>query len=118
MFSKKNINDIPMEETPHGSGSRKIIVPTYKDFLNKLETYSNNHDWPVCFDWGKLHNQDSQNGHICVLDCVNLQHKTIRVVDPDYFSSKWQIHSIKKMYDAMVFHGKGNSAGIWELEKV
>lgn len=26
MFSKRNINDIPLEETPHTSGSRKTIV--------------------------------------------------------------------------------------------
>jgi len=26
MFSKRNINDIPTEETPHASGSRKMIV--------------------------------------------------------------------------------------------
>lgn len=26
MFSKKNINDIPIEETPHSTGSRKLIV--------------------------------------------------------------------------------------------
>ena len=26
MFSKKNLQDIPVEETPHASGSRKMIV--------------------------------------------------------------------------------------------
>jgi len=26
MFSKKNINDIPIEETPHATGSRKMIA--------------------------------------------------------------------------------------------
>ncbi|HYD35827.1 MAG TPA: cupin domain-containing protein [Vitreimonas sp.] len=26
MFSKKNIQDIPIEETPHATGSRKLLV--------------------------------------------------------------------------------------------
>lgn len=26
MFSKKNLNDIPIEKTPHGVGSRKLVV--------------------------------------------------------------------------------------------
>lgn len=26
MFSKRNIKDIPLEETPHGTGSRKLLV--------------------------------------------------------------------------------------------
>lgn len=26
MFSKKNIKDIPVEETPHATGSRKLLV--------------------------------------------------------------------------------------------
>jgi len=26
MFSKKNIKDIPIEETPHASGGRKLVV--------------------------------------------------------------------------------------------
>ncbi len=26
MFSKKNLKDIPLEETPHGTGSRKLIT--------------------------------------------------------------------------------------------
>jgi mannose-6-phosphate isomerase-like protein (cupin superfamily) len=26
MFSKKNIKDIPVEETPHSTGSRKLLV--------------------------------------------------------------------------------------------
>lgn len=26
MFSKKNIKDIPVEQTPHGTGSRKLLV--------------------------------------------------------------------------------------------
>ncbi len=26
MFSKRNIKDIPVEETPHATGSRKLLV--------------------------------------------------------------------------------------------
>ena len=26
MFSKKNFKDIPLEDTPHGTGSRKLLV--------------------------------------------------------------------------------------------
>ena len=26
MFSKKNIKDIPVEETPHATGSRKLLA--------------------------------------------------------------------------------------------
>lgn len=40
MFSKNNINDIPVEETSHSSGSRRMIVAKDETTSNYFEAYT------------------------------------------------------------------------------
>ena len=85
----------------------------FKDYLINIE--KEDKDVLVCYDWGTLFGADAHNGHVCVLDKV-LKNDELRIIDPEYKTSKWKVVKIKKMYDAMVFHGKDKSAGFWEFE--
>ncbi|HUQ84975.1 MAG TPA: hypothetical protein VM077_01515 [Candidatus Limnocylindrales bacterium] len=40
MFSKKNIQDIPLEETSHSSGTRKMIVGKEETSSEYFEAYT------------------------------------------------------------------------------
>ncbi len=52
MFSKKNIKDIPVEETPHATGSRKLLVgkPDVSSLYFEAYTYGHlpsNQKWAI-----------------------------------------------------------------------
>ena len=71
----------------------------------------------ICFDWGTLMNRKYHGGHVCVLDRVLPDGKSVRIIDPER-GSKWKIVKVSKLYRAMQYHGKAFKAGIWEVEKV
>lgn len=88
----------------------------FKKYLIKAE--KKNKDILVCFDWGKLTGEKYTGGHVCVFDRYYPQKDEMRIIDPEYYSPKWRIIKVKRMYDAMKFHGASNSAGFWELIKI
>ena len=86
----------------------------FKTYLREME--QNNKDIVLCFDVGALWDSDLHDGHACLLDRVI--NDNVRMVDPTWNSAIWEIVSIKKLYQAMQFHGVQNSAGCWEFEKI
>ncbi len=73
----------------------------------------------VCFDWPTLFKPDNQQhwGHVCVLEKIDLQHHTIRLVDPDPTAPFRRIVSSRDLFRALQIHGRKNLASIWELHK-
>ena len=57
MFSKKNIKDIPVEETPHATGSRKLIVGKDETPSKYLEAFTYGY-LPSSEKWS-LHKHDN-----------------------------------------------------------
>ncbi len=57
MFSKKNIKDIPIEETPHLSGMRKMIVRKEETTSKYFEAYTYG-SLPAGVKWG-MHDHDN-----------------------------------------------------------
>jgi hypothetical protein len=89
----------------------------YCDYLYQAEEHDN--DILICYDWGTLFDDENyHNGHVCVLDKVFNKSKTLRFIDPDYYSPKWVTVSIEKLYEAMRYHGNEKSGGFWELHTV
>jgi len=88
---------------------------TYETFFEYLKKFSDEKDILVCYDWGTLFDKNQHNGHVCVLDKVDLKNETMRIIDPEVYAPKWITLPIRKMYEAMVYHGKKNSGGFWEL---
>lgn len=84
------------------------------------ERNQNNCDTLVCFDWATLFDPSSNyhNGHVCVLDQIDLERNIIRLIDPDPYAPKWREVTIEALYTAMKFHGKEKSGGFWELTKM
>ncbi|MEK7580157.1 MAG: hypothetical protein AAB465_00880 [Patescibacteria group bacterium] len=88
----------------------------FKNYLQEIE--KKDKDVLACYevkvlDGGKIH-----GGHVCVIDRVYLKQGKIRLIDPSHLSPKWKIVSIKKLYEAMKFHGVKNSGGFWELTPI
>jgi hypothetical protein len=90
-------------------------IVDFRKYLEDIE--KKDKDIIVCYNWGKLFNKLKQgnHGHVCVLDKVFIKQDEVRIIDPEYYSPKWKIVKIKKLYEAMVFHGKQKSGGFWEL---
>jgi hypothetical protein len=88
-------------------------IKSLNTYLSKVE--SKNMDIFVCCDWGTLFDDNYHGGHVCVIDRVYLNKSEIRIIDPEYKAPKWRIIKIDKLFEAMKFHGKDNSAGFWEL---
>jgi len=91
-----------------------IDLSQFRDYLINLDKI--NKDVLVCYDWGTLFGADVHNGHVCVLDKIFKDKNELRIIDPEYRTAKWKLVKIKKLYDAMVFHGRDKSAGFWEFE--
>lgn len=89
------------------------ILEDFKAYLKEIE--EKNKDVLVCFDWGTLFNEDQHTGHVCVLDRVYSERRKVRIIDSEYKAPKWRIVGIKKLYEAMKFHGPKKSGGFWEL---
>ncbi len=88
----------------------------YKKYLKKV--IKEDKDIIVCYDWGTLFNERNHNGHVCVLDKVNMTKCEVRIIDPDQRSPKWRVVKIAKLYKAMKYHGKEKSGGFWELKYI
>lgn len=57
MFSKKNINDIPVEGTSHASGSRKVLANKEEVLSNFFEAYTYGY-LPVGVKW-EMHQHEN-----------------------------------------------------------
>jgi hypothetical protein len=87
-----------------------------REFL--LEQEKEDADIFVCFDWGKLTGEKFSGGHVCLFDRFDLKKNEVRIIDPEYFSPKWRVVKLKKLYEAMEFHGELMSGGFWKMVKV
>lgn len=74
----------------------------------------------VCFDWPTLFDTENKGhwGHVCLLDKVDEDSKTVRIIDPEYMAPKWRIVKTEDLYSSMRVHGSYNSGGFWELTKI
>ena len=106
---------IPLEMTP-------ILVDKFENFNHFMSYVSaldqSKKDILVCYDWGTLFNKDCHNGHVCVLDKIDLKKNEVRIIDPEYKAPKWRIVQLVKLFEAMKFHGNKNMAGFWEFEPI
>ena len=64
MFLKKNINDIPVEETPHASGSRRMLVTKTEITSKYFEALTYGY-LPTKEKW-LMHNHDNID-EICIV---------------------------------------------------
>ena len=99
-----------------------ILIDEFKDF-DQFKKYlgritNSDKDFFVCFDWGNMFGTSYVGGHVCVLDKVYVDKGEIRMIDPEYRAPKWRVVKTKKLYQAMKFHGKKNSAGFWNLSLI
>jgi hypothetical protein len=74
-------------------------------------------DIVICFQNGAMYGTEDDGGHVCLLDRVDMQKRTVRFVDPGHNKPKWQTASISKLYKAMKAHGPDNMGGCWEVKK-
>lgn len=72
----------------------------------------------VCFDWPTLFDPNNSQhwGHVCVLEKIDLQDNTVRLIDPDPSAPSRRTVALKNLLEAMKMHGEKNLAGIWVLE--
>lgn len=91
---------------------------SFRVYLGNAE--SSGKDILLCFDWPSLFEPKNKDtwGHVCLLDKVYIEKDEIRIIDPDFASLKWRTIKIEKIYGSMKLHGKENSGGFWELEKI
>ncbi len=104
---------IPLKMSWSLENTFKNIEDLYK-YLKKIK--NKDIDILICFDWGKLLGKEkSGQGHLCVLDKIDLEKNEVRIIDPEYDAPKWRTVKINKLYDAIKVHGKERSGGFWEL---
>lgn len=86
----------------------------FKKYLSRLS--QQDFDVLMCFHHGTLANDPTRdNGHVVVLDRIYPAKEKIRFVDPTRHGPKWQIVTMRKMYEAMKMHPNRKVAGFWEL---
>jgi hypothetical protein len=99
---------------------RKLInqFENFGEFKKYFENFDPNKDVLVCYDWGTLFDKVIKQGHVCVIDKIDLDKSEARIIDPSVKSPKWKNIKIEKLYKAMKVHGKDNGAGFWEFSVV
>lgn len=101
--------------------NRKLVdqfedIEDFKKYLKELNFKEL--DVLVCFDSGVLMDKAPGQGHVCVLDKVDINKEEIRIINPSPSYPKWRIVSVEKLYQAMKVHGKDNGAGFWEFSLI
>jgi hypothetical protein len=110
----KKLN-IPLKMT------RKLIdkfesLEKFKTYLEKINFDKS--DALVCFDSGELNGKTPGQGHVCVLDTINIDKNEVRIIDPSAIAPKWRVVKMEKLFQSMKVHGKDNGAGFWEFSVV
>ena len=83
MFSRKNIKDIPIEETPHSTGSRKLLVGKDETTSSYFEAYTYGY-LPPNEKWA-IHKHENID-EIClvkVLEQLKIQVEILRVLNQE-----------------------------------
>ncbi len=68
----------------------------------------------ICFDYGKLWDIDVQAGHVCVFHGVD--NDDVWLIDPERNVPKNRKVSLKKIFEAINYHGPANSCGVWTVD--
>jgi hypothetical protein len=95
--------------------SNFVTIDEFRAYMQSK--VKDNHDILACFDWPTLFNptESSHWGHVCVIDKIDSDSNSVRLIDPSQSSAKWINVQITSMYQAMKFHGDNNSGGFWEI---
>ncbi len=72
-------------------------------------------DTLLCFDYGKLWDEDVKGGHVCVFH--GLDGEDVWMIDPERNVPKKRKVSLQKLFEAMYYHGPQNSCGLWVITK-
>jgi hypothetical protein len=76
------------------------------------EQIEKDNDILVCFNYRKLYGKGRRNqGHMCILDTI-LNDKVI-LIDPEYKAPKFRKVKLKKLLEAIKFHGEKRQGGFW-----
>ena len=88
------------------------------DISKFIQKYiSGNKDLLVVFNHGVLKGDNSNGGHVCVIDRIYLKRNIIRLVDPSPTQPKWREVDIDILFRAIKAHPSGNGS-LWELNKI
>lgn len=106
---------IPLKETFHPL--RNFDDGSFRKFLKAVER--EDRDVLVCFDQRVLSGERKtkrgyRQGHLCVIDRVDLKNDAVRLIDPSVKQPKWRTVKIGNLKRAMEWHWPG-SAGFWEF---
>jgi ribosomal protein S24E len=106
---------------------RKHKIPLKEEYFS-LQKIENVKDWIreqiekdndilVCFNYRKLYGKGKKKqGHVCILDTI-LRDEVI-LIDPEYRVPKFRKVKLKKLLEAMKFHGEKNRAGFWLISPI
>lgn len=89
-------------------------IKSLEDLRQKLQAVQDaDGDALLCFDYGKLWNEDISGGHVCVFH--GLDGDDVWMIDPERNVPKNRKVSLAKLYEAIDFHGPENSCGVWRV---
>jgi hypothetical protein len=89
-------------------------IKSSEDLRGKLQAVQDTDgDALICFDWGKLWDEDVVAGHVCVFD--QIEGDEVQMVDPQPHVPKLRTTTVQKLFESMEFHGPANMAGIWNV---
>jgi hypothetical protein len=89
-------------------------IQSAEDLGSKLQAVQDaDGDALLCFDWGKLWDEDVVAGHVSVFD--RLEGDVVHLIDPQPHVPKLRTTTIQKLYESMKFHGPANMAGVWNV---
>lgn len=92
----------------------------FTKYLKEVELMDQ--DVVVSFDHRVLSKQrktkhGEHQGHMCVIDRVDLKRNQVRLIDPSPTQPKWRVVSIKELKKALDWHHP-KSAGFWQFELI
>jgi len=103
----------------------KIITYPIKNFKTTEEIISfienlckKDKDFSVILNSGVLNNNKKKAGHMCVVDRIYPNKKSVRLIDPSFNRPKWRIIEISKLKKAMELHPTKEGGAFWEFEKI
>jgi len=94
-------------------------IKSVEELRTKLQAVQDaDGDALLCFDYGKLWDEDFTGGHVCVFDGLDDDGESVWMVDPERNVPKHRKASLQKLFEAIDFHGPANSCGIWPITKL
>ena len=89
----------------------------YREYLKQIE--KNDMDVMVCFDHRVLNRErktkrGKHQGHLCVIDRVDLKNNKVRLIDPSPKHPKWRVVDIDDLKQATDWHYP-KAGGFWEF---